>query len=138
MAFAARSDWRTMNPTAAWLSVTGSVLGMAQIAVNPPATAARAPVATVSRSSWPGSRRWTWMSISPGATTLPRASMIRAPSGAPRLWAQRLDLTVLEQEVGDLVQLLRGVDHPAPADQDRFHRSPPSAWAQSGEPPASR
>ncbi len=29
-----------MKPTAAWLSVTGSVLGMAQTAVNPPAAAA--------------------------------------------------------------------------------------------------
>ena len=34
-----------MKPTAAWLSVTGSVLGIAQTAVKPPAAAARAPVA---------------------------------------------------------------------------------------------
>src|SRR5205809_4672774 len=26
----ARTDWRTMKPTAAWLSVTGSVFGMAR------------------------------------------------------------------------------------------------------------
>src|SRR5947209_8787557 len=38
----ARADWRTMKPTAAWLSVTGSVFGMAHTVVNPPAAAARA------------------------------------------------------------------------------------------------
>jgi hypothetical protein len=47
-----------MKPTAAWLSVTGSVFGIAQTAVNPPAAAARAPVAIVSTSSRPGSRKW--------------------------------------------------------------------------------
>src|SRR2546427_714428 len=41
----ARTDWRTMKPTAAWLSVTGSVFGMAHTVVNPPAAAARAPLA---------------------------------------------------------------------------------------------
>jgi hypothetical protein len=40
-----------MNPTAAWLSVTGSVFGMAHTAEKPPAAAAMAPVATVSTSS---------------------------------------------------------------------------------------
>src|SRR5439155_1040131 len=34
-AAAARCAWRTMNPTAAWLSVTGSVFGIAQTAVSP-------------------------------------------------------------------------------------------------------
>src|ERR1700676_522251 len=56
------------------LSLTGSVLAMQATAVKPPAAAAMVPVATVSLYSWPGSRRWTCMSISPGATTSPEAS----------------------------------------------------------------
>src|SRR5437660_1387334 len=45
---------------------------MAHTALNPPAAAARAPVAIVSTSSLPGSRRCTCRSTSPGATTWPR------------------------------------------------------------------
>src|ERR1051325_1746971 len=81
-AFPARAAWRSTKPTVAWLSVTGSVLGIAQTAVNPPAAAAIAPVAIVSACSKPGSRRCTWMSMSPGATTLPAASMTLAPGWA--------------------------------------------------------
>ena len=40
-------------------SMAGSVLGMQQMVVKPPLAAARAPVAMVSFSSNPGSRRWT-------------------------------------------------------------------------------
>src|ERR1051326_8520560 len=80
----ARPDCRTMKPTAAWLSVTGSVFGIAQIAVNPPTAAACAPVATVSSSSFPGSRKCTCRSISPGTTTLPFTLRTSAPSGADR------------------------------------------------------
>jgi len=36
--------------------------------------AARAPVSIVSACSMPGSRRWTCMSMKPGATMAPRAS----------------------------------------------------------------
>jgi hypothetical protein len=50
-ALPARWAWLTMKPTAAWLSVTGSVFGIAQTAENPPAAAAIEPEATVSRSS---------------------------------------------------------------------------------------
>src|SRR6185503_6925016 len=53
------------------LSITGLVFGMHATAVKPPATAAAVPVATVSLCSWPGSRRWTCMSISPGHTMKP-------------------------------------------------------------------
>ena len=53
----------------------GCVLGMAQMVVNPPATAAAAAVAMVSSSSWPGSRQWTCRSIRPGQTILPAASI---------------------------------------------------------------
>ena len=53
------------------LSFTGSVLGMQQMEVKPPAAAARAPVSMVSACSMPGSRRCTCMSMKPGATTRP-------------------------------------------------------------------
>src|SRR5207302_495568 len=53
---------------------------MAQTALNPPAAAARAPVAIVSTSSLPGSRRWTCRSTNPGATTWPRTSRTSARS----------------------------------------------------------
>ncbi len=67
--------WRTTNSAAAWVSIAGRVLGMQATEVTPPASAAAAPVAIVSSSSLPGSRRWTWTSISPGQTIMPRASM---------------------------------------------------------------
>src|SRR5262245_19508775 len=56
------------------LSFGGFVFGIAATAVNPPATAACPPVAMVSASSVPGSRRCTWISKNPGATTSPEAS----------------------------------------------------------------
>ena len=74
----ARAAWCWMNSTLACVSIGGSVLGMQAIEVNPPASAAAVPVAMVSSSSRPGSRRWTCMSISPGETILPAASMIRS------------------------------------------------------------
>jgi hypothetical protein len=61
---------------AASVSSGGLVLGMQQTVVNPPATAAAAPVAMVSSSSLPGSRKWTWMSSRPGTISLLVASMV--------------------------------------------------------------
>src|SRR4051794_18430549 len=75
------------------LSFTGDVFGMHATAVNPPATAAAVPVATVSLCSCPGSRRWTCMSIKPGQRTSPSGilttvvseSTVRSrPTRAPR------------------------------------------------------
>ena len=62
------------------LSFTGCVLGMQQTAVKPPRAAERVPVSIVSDISWPGSRRWQWRSMKPGATISPLASKISAPS----------------------------------------------------------
>ena len=47
---------------------------MQATAVNPPKAAALAPVAMVSLCSWPGSRKWTCMSIHPWLIVLPVAS----------------------------------------------------------------
>jgi hypothetical protein len=66
------------------VSVTGTVFGMEQTVVKPPAAAARVPLAMVSFQVWPGSRRCTWMSISPGATSSPAASSTSASSSAAR------------------------------------------------------
>ena len=63
-------------------STTGTVLGMVQTEVKPPAAAAAVPVAIVSLCAWPGSRKCTCRSMKPGATTSPRASNF---SSAPPL-----------------------------------------------------
>ena len=49
---------------------------MQAIEVMPPASAAAVPVSMVSSSFWPGSRRWTCMSMRPGQTRSPVASMV--------------------------------------------------------------
>ncbi len=79
-------------------SLTGVVLGMAKTEVKPPAAAARVPVRMVSLCSCPGSRRWTWMSMKPGATTRPGGLEDR---GLGRLQARRHggDAAVLDQDV---------------------------------------
>jgi len=67
-----------MNWIVPALSAAGAVLGMQTTVVKPPAAAAREPVAIVSFCVWPGSRKCTWMSTSPGAATSPRASIFLA------------------------------------------------------------
>src|SRR5277367_4008303 len=79
-ATAARS---TMERVTEALSFTGCVLGMQHTAVKPPRAADCVPVSMVSDISWPGSRKWQWRSMKPGATIIPFASKISAP-GAER------------------------------------------------------
>ena len=45
------------------------------IVVMPPAAADIVPVVKSSRSVWPGSSKWACMSIAPGITTRPDASI---------------------------------------------------------------
>ena len=59
----------------------GCVLAMEATAEKPPRAAAAVPVAMVSESSSPGSRRCTWMSKSPGTASLPVRSISRASAG---------------------------------------------------------
>ena len=61
-----RSSSRRRGPGRCW--------ACSRSLVNPPATAAALPVAIVSLSSRPGSRRWTCGSISPGQTIRPVAA----------------------------------------------------------------
>ncbi len=72
-------------------SSAGSVFGMHATAVKPPATAAAAPVAIVSLCVCPGSRRWTCMSMKPGATIAPAASTTRASARVERARRSRVD-----------------------------------------------
>ena len=51
------------------VSPAGVVFGIVVTQVKPPAAAAAAPVARVSASGWPGSRKWTWTSRRPPGTT---------------------------------------------------------------------
>ncbi len=62
-------------------SFTGAVLAIAATAVKPPAAAARSPVAIVSFSGKPGSRKCTCGSMSPGTTQHPCTSTTVMPSG---------------------------------------------------------
>ena len=94
---------------------------MQATAVKPPAAAAIVPVRTVSLYSCPGSRRWTWMSISPGATTSPEASKVSAPLGGLIAAVELRHPAVLDQQVERLVEVLARVDHPAAVDQQLRH-----------------
>ena len=102
----------------------------------------RAPVATVSTSSWPGSRRCTCRSMSPGATTCARrlddlgavrAARDSGPSPRPSPSCSSRSATPVDAAA-------TGSSTRPPRMQDRPHRhSPPCAAArQSGEPPARR
>src|SRR4051794_18073644 len=71
-----------MNSVVPALSLIGDVFGMQATAVNPPATADAVPVAIVSLCSWPGSRRWTCMSMRPGTTRNPRGTAMTCVSPA--------------------------------------------------------
>src|SRR5208282_3337753 len=81
---AVRSGLRS-HSTDSTESTTGTVLGMVQTEVKPPAAAAAVPVAIVSLYAWPGSRRCACRSMKPGATMSPRASNFSAFSSTPAL-----------------------------------------------------
>ena len=90
------------------------MFGIAQTVVKPPWAAAARPVATVSASSLPGSRRWAWRSMNPGATTTPSAPM---PVGvrARQPGHGRQD-PVADDDLAGSFAARRRVDQPGPAD----------------------
>ena len=65
---------------------------------------------------WPGSRRWTCMSISPGATASPEASSTWASAVLQRL-PNGGDLPVFDQNIRYLLRFEHGVDQIAVFDQ---------------------
>ena len=56
--------------------VCGTVLGMSKNVVTPPAAAARLSLSMSALSVRPGSRKCTWVSITPGITIQPEASIV--------------------------------------------------------------
>ena len=77
--FSLAAEWRTSCKVST-SEMVGLVLAIITTVVKPPAAAARAPVWMSSLWVWPGSRKWTWISTKPGATTRPLASISSAPS----------------------------------------------------------
>src|SRR5258708_3999500 len=79
--------WRpraTLSASASAFVVVGLVFGISNTAVTPPSTAAGEPV---SRSSFwvsPGSRKCTWVSMTPGRTCRPLASITAPPVARAR------------------------------------------------------
>src|SRR5579863_5962450 len=64
----------SFSSSASRVEVGGSVLGISKTPVTPPSTAAREPVSRSSFHSMPGSRKCTWVSMTPGSTVSPAAS----------------------------------------------------------------
>src|SRR5262245_21873012 len=64
--------------------VEGSVLGISKTAVTPPSTAARLPLSRSSFHSRPGSRKCTWLSMTPGRTVRPAAAKVSPAEACAR------------------------------------------------------
>ena len=91
---------RSLSFSAASSTVLGLVLGISKKAVTPPIAAPAEPVARSSLWSSPGSRKCTWVSITPGRTVRPAAlnrSAAAAEARAPRA-AIRPPLTPMSQD----------------------------------------
>src|SRR3990172_8737317 len=117
-ALAARA-WRRTKPTAAWLSVTGSVFGIAHTAVKPPAAAAR----------------------DPGRDHLARAFDDEGAVGRGDRAAHARDRAVAQEQVADTVEPRRGIQEAPTAEQDvpaLAHAGPFAASASAGVWPARR
>ncbi len=57
-------------------------MGISNTVVTPPAAAAWVSVMKVPRSGWPGARTWKWMSMAPGMTRQPSATISRRAAGS--------------------------------------------------------
>ncbi len=74
---------RSLSFSAASSTVLGLVLGISKKAVTPPMAAPAEPVARSSLWSRPGSRKWTWVSMTPGRMVRPAASNRSAAAAEP-------------------------------------------------------
>ena len=124
--------------TTAASSSGGSVLGMQTTAVQPPSAAARAPVSIVSASSRPGSRKCTWMSTRPGATTQPSASSTSAPADGARPGADLGDHAVDDAHVGRPARPFSSTTRPPGAGTTLRQRDLPIRPATTARPCAPR
>ncbi len=68
----------SLSASAAAFSVKGTEFGMSNTAVTPPSTAARDPDSRSSFSGSPGSRKCTWLSMTPGNIVSPLQSIVSA------------------------------------------------------------
>ncbi len=92
-------------------SIAGVVFGIRQTVVKPPCAAAARPVATVSASSLPGSRKCAWRSTNPGATSVPSGVIPAAAS--PSSQVTRTSVPSLDLELRRSLATGRGVHGPA-------------------------
>ncbi len=109
-----------MNWIVPALSAGGEVFGMQTTVVNPPAAAAREPVATVSLWVWPGSRKWTWMSTRPGQATQPPGVDLPGPL-AHGCGQGGHDPPVPDENASDFVPPGGGVDHAGIGNPEGWH-----------------
>ena len=118
-------------------SSAGVVFGIAQTVVNPPWAAAASPVAIVSASSLPGSRRWAWRSMKPGRDDDARSR--RCPSAsAPSSQVTASRIPSRDDDLARALAARRRVDQPGPADLEvraprRSRRAPVPARVRAGE-----
>ena len=123
---ASRRAWVSSDSTSEPVSMLGLRVGQRAQVVKPPAAAARVPLAMVSVSSKPGSRRWQCRSTKPGATTKPETSITVSP-----LVAGALDEpAVLDQHVADLVAAVGRIEDAA-ADQADHAGNPLSRYSSA-------
>ena len=105
-------------------SLTGRVLGMQHTSTNPPAAAARRPLATSSLPSAPGSRRCAWRSMRPGKSQAPGRSTTRTRSLAEevggRVATDARDDAALDDHVDLRVERAGRVDGAHAAEDDGF------------------
>ena len=92
------------------MTVSGSVFGISNTAVTPPITALREPVSRSSLWVRPGSRKCTWVSITPGRMCRPLQSITSAAEACAER-ADRGDAAVGDADVAHALAVL--IDHGA-------------------------
>ena len=114
-------------------SSAGVVFGIAQTVVKPPCAAAASPDATVSASSLPGSRRWAWRSMNPGATTTPSGPTPSASSPDSQVTVSRIPS--IDDDLARALAARRWIDQPRPADLEIRPRTAHPAPVPAGPVP---
>ncbi len=117
-----RSARSWMSATVPAESIAGDVLGMQTTEVKPPRAAAAVPVAIFSLAVWPGSRKWTCRSIRPGETIFPLASKNFHAGGCGKLFADGGNFAVEDENVGEGIKLIGGINHAPAGEKQRIHR----------------
>ena len=98
----------TLSASVSALVVSGLVLGISKTVVTPPSTAAREPLSRSSLCSSPGSRKCTWLSITPGSICRPRQSIVCAGACRAEI-ADRRDAAAAHADIAQAGAVV--VDH---------------------------